>query len=74
MSIKQEFFLPNDLKTLDLALIGAVAIAKELGVRPQGLAGALRRRLFVIAGEGITDPETLSSRLVKSMNLDRIAY
>jgi len=59
MSIKQEFFLPNDLNALDLALVGAVAIAKELGVWREGLDGALRRRLFVIAGEGVADSETL---------------
>jgi len=73
MSTIKQKFSPDDLEALDLALAGALAAAGELVVKHQGLAGALRRRLVYMAGEGTTNPQTLRNQLVKSMNLDRIA-
>lgn len=66
-------FTSQELEALDLALAGALATAKELGLRQDVLERALRRRIFVIASEGVTDPEELCGRTLKSMNLDKIA-
>ena len=74
-SFKQpkQSFNQRELESLDLALAGALATAKELGLPSQGLEGALRRRLFDVASTGITDPETLRDEALKDMNIDRIA-
>lgn len=66
-------FTPQDLEALDLALIGALATIRELGIRRSGLQTALRRRLFDLASEGVAGPEALQNALVKSMNLDKVA-
>lgn len=69
----KRMFSPEDLGNLDLALEGALATARELGVPRGGLEGVLRRRLFVFATMGITDPEVLRDEALKEMNIDRIA-
>ena len=71
MSSPKQKFSPEDLQLLDLALAGAMATAAELAAKHQALAGVLRRRLFYIASEGVTDPAMLRNKLVRSMNLDR---
>ena len=68
----KQMFTPEDLKQLDLALEGALATARELGLPCAGLEGALRRRLFGVASAGITDPEVLRNEALKEMNIDRI--
>jgi hypothetical protein len=70
---KQQVFTPTELRAMDLALAGAFATVKELGLPRRGLEGALRRRLFDIASEGITDPEMMRNELLKRMNVDRVA-
>jgi len=69
----KQSFNQQELKALDLALAGAIATAKELGLPCQGLEGALRRRLFDVASTGITDPEALRDEALKDMNIDRTA-
>lgn len=69
----QPSFQSYELDALDFALAGALAMAKELGIKRRGLSGAMRRRIFVIAREGITDPTMLRDKLLKSFNLDKIA-
>lgn len=69
----KQSFNQQELEALDLALSGALATAKELGLPRQGLEGPLRRRLFDIASTGITDPEALRDEALKEMNIDRIA-
>jgi len=50
-----------------------LAVTSELGLKPSVLKKALRRRLFMIAAEGVTDPTILRDRALKSMNVDKIA-
>ena len=69
----KKVFTPEELHALDLALMGALATAKELGVDPKVLKGALRRRLFAAARAGITDPQALRNEALKSMNVDKLA-
>jgi hypothetical protein len=69
----KQAFSPEELGALDLAFAGALATAIELGLPSRGLEGALRRRLFVVASKGITDPEALRDGALKEMNIDRIA-
>jgi hypothetical protein len=69
----KQLFTPEDLRHLDLALEGALATARELGLPSAGLEGVLRRRLFVVATTGITDPEVLRNEALKEMNIDRLA-
>lgn len=71
---RKQLFTPEDLKHLDLAIEGALATARELGLPCAGLEGSLRRRLFDIASTGITDPEVLRDEALKEMNIDRIAH
>lgn len=66
-------FSPEELATLDLALDGALATARELGLPCGGLEGALRRRLFHVASKGTRDPKALRDEALKEMNIDRIA-
>ena len=73
MGSYKQMFTPEDLSQLDLALEGALATARELGLPCGGLEGALRRRLFVVASTGIADPEALQNEALKEMNIDRIA-
>lgn len=69
----KQTFSPKELKMLDLALVGALATTAELGLPRRGFEGALRRRLFVIASTGITEPAELRDETLKDMNIDRIA-
>ena len=69
----KQVFSPEELEALDLAFAGALATAMELGLPCKGLEGALRRRLFVVASTGITDPEALRDGALKELNIDRIA-
>lgn len=69
----KQLFTPEEFATLDLALEGALATARELGLPSGGLEGTLRRRLFHVASTGIMDPETLRDEALKEMNIDRIA-
>jgi len=64
----KQLFTPEDLKNLDLALEGALATARELGLPRGGLEGVLRRRLFVVASMGINDPEALRNEALKEMD------
>ena len=73
MGSYKQIFTPEDLSQLDLALEGALATARELGLPCAGLEGALRRRLFVVASTGIADPEALQNEALKEMNIHRIA-
>lgn len=69
----KQVFTPEELHALDLALMGALATAKELGADPKALQGALRRRLVAIARAGVTDPQALQNKALKSMNVDKLA-
>lgn len=73
MGSYKQTFTPEDLRHLDLALEGALATARELGLPCAGLEGALRRRLFFVASKGITGPEALQNETLKEMNIHRIA-
>lgn len=66
-------FSLEELTTLDLALEGALATARELGLPCAGLEGALRRRLFHVASKGTRNPEALRNEALKEMNIDGIA-
>lgn len=70
---QKQSFNSHDLEVLDLALAGALATAKELGIEQRCLEAPLGRRLFTLAGNGITDPEILQVEVLKSMNIDKIA-
>lgn len=72
-SLKQSKQPFNSQDVLDLALAGALATVKELGIKRQGLEGILRGRLVAIASEGITDPAVLRDKALKSLNVDKIA-
>ena len=67
----KQLFTPEDLQKLDLALEGALATARELGLPRGGLEGVLRRRLFAVASTGISDPEALRDEALKEMNTAR---
>ena len=73
MGSYKQIFTPEDLSQLDLALEGALATARELGLPCAGLEGALRRRLFVVASKGTRNPEKLRDGALKELNIDRIA-
>lgn len=66
-------FQSDELDALELALAGALATAKELGIKGKGLSSVMRRRIFDVAREGITDPTLLRDKLLKSFNVDKIA-
>jgi len=55
---------------LDLALVGALATLKELGLNNRQFEAEMRERLFVLARKGESDPQILQNELLKPFKLD----
>ena len=56
----------DELRIPSLAFVGGLASAREMAWRTEVLKAAMRRQLLMIASEGITDPERVGAKTVKS--------
>ena len=69
----KQVFSSQELQVMDLALAGALATMQELGLDREGLEEKLRKRLFVVAKEGVDDPRTLRNKLLDTIGVRRTA-